>query len=108
MVSLSVSVPVIDCFYEMERSSVQAVAIVDDGTDVLVKNLPSDIAAAPRRVRRVGFRWASPRAHARDHADRPPAEDRAYSPATAYGVALAREARGSVSARTPPRERVPS
>ena len=46
VVSLSVSVPVIDCFYEMERSSVQAVAIVDDGTDVLVGNLSeSDIVA---------------------------------------------------------------
>ena len=75
VVSLSASVPVVDCFYEMERSNVQAVAIVDDGTDVLVGNLSeSDIASlgptrsGPSRSRsgsssctRTGSRRSSPR-----------------------------------------------
>jgi CBS domain-containing protein len=95
VVSLSVSVPVIDCFYEMERSSVQAVAIVDDGTDVLVGNLSeSDIAT----LRPDAFgAFALPVGEFLVHTHGitpivPPAEDRAYSPqSTAYGVALARE-----------------
>ena len=95
VVSLTVSVPVVDCFYEMERSSVQAVAIVDDGTDVLVGNLSeSDIAT----LRPDAFgAFALPVGEFLVHTHGitpivPSPEDRAYSPqSTAYGVALARE-----------------
>ena len=95
VVSLSASVPVVDCFYEMERSNVQAVAIVDDCTDVLVGNLSeSDIAS----LRPDAFgAFALPVGEFLVHAHGitpivPPAEDRAYSPqSTAYGAALARE-----------------
>jgi CBS domain-containing protein len=95
VVSLSVSVPVIDCFYEMERSNVQAVAIVDDGTDALVGNLSeSDIAAT--RTDAFGA-FALPVGEFLVHTHGitpivPPSSERAYSPqSTAYGVALARE-----------------
>ena len=95
VVSLSVSVPVIDCFYEMERSNVQAVAIVDDGTDALVGNLSeSDIAAT--RTDAFGA-FALPVGEFLVHTHGitpivPPSSERAYSPqSTAYGVTLARE-----------------
>lgn len=39
VVSVTASTPVIDAFYEMERQNVQAVAIIDDGTDALVGNI---------------------------------------------------------------------
>lgn len=39
VVSVAASTPVIDCFYEMERQNVQAVAIIDDGTDAIVGNI---------------------------------------------------------------------
>ena len=95
VVSLTASVPVVDCFYEMERSNVQAVAIVDDGTDVLVGNLSeSDIAA----LRPDAFgAFALPVGEFLVHMHGitpifPTAEDRAYSPqSTVYGAALARE-----------------
>ena len=39
VVSVNASTPVVDCFYEMERANVQAVAIIDENTDALVGNL---------------------------------------------------------------------
>ena len=39
VVSINASTPVVDCFYEMERANVQAVAIIDENTDALVGNL---------------------------------------------------------------------
>ncbi len=93
--SMSVSTPVIDCFYEMERANVQAVAIVDDGTDVLVGNLSeSDIATLSTDA--FGA-YALPVGEFLVHTHGitpivPPRDDRVYSPqSTAYGVALAQE-----------------
>ena len=39
VVSVNASTPVVDCFYEMERANVHAVAIIDENTDALVGNL---------------------------------------------------------------------
>ena len=93
--SLSVSVPVIDCFYEMERANVQAVAIVDDGTDVLVGNLSeSDIATlSPDAFGAYALPVGEFLVHTHGITPTiPPRDDRVYSPtSTAYGVALARE-----------------
>lgn len=100
IVSLSVSVPVIDCFYEMERANVQAVAIVDDGTDVLVGNLSeSDIATlSPDAFGAYALPVGEFLVHTHGITPTiPPRDDRAYSPtSTAYGVALAREGGGLV------------
>ena len=39
VVSVNASTPTVDCFYEMERANVQAVAIIDENTDALIGNL---------------------------------------------------------------------
>ena len=96
IVTLNASTPVVDCFYEMERQNVQAVAIVDEGTDAVVGNVSeSDLVnlkcdafgalALPVGEYLIHVHGIVPKV--------PPESDRGlYSPeSTVYGVALARE-----------------
>jgi len=96
IVTLNASTPVVDCFYEMERQNVQAVAIVDEGTDAVVGNVSeSDLVnlkcdafgalALPVGEYLIHVHGIVPQV--------PLDSDRGmYSPeSTAYGVALARE-----------------
>lgn len=96
VISVVASTPVIDCFYEMERQNVQAVAIIDEGTDAIVGNI-SETDILTLQADAYGA-LALPVGEFLIHAHGlipkvPPDSERGlYSPdSTVYSVALARE-----------------
>ena len=96
VVSVTASTPVIDCFYEMERQNVQAIAIIDDGTDAIVGNI-SETDLMTLKADAYGA-LALPVGEYLIHAHLivpkvPPESERGlYSPeSTVYSAALARE-----------------